>query len=1106
MDQEYEERERVLSFLRGGNEWFHPYPSVTDFKQDLGEEALAHVELEDGWVLYEELLGQHKVIALLKHIAWTNENFHSLIQFWGVVKVEGRHHYLSSSHYSFLVSGLNKGLCRYRKLCSNHEYVVVDTNEERHDKQLGGVGRVYWNKLPESTPDLRLYSTHEFPMRDEAARCGFKPYMALPLFDSHTYQCYGVLEIFQSYFSYYSMGRLLSRLDQALQIAGLRSNHNSIAFRKEMQQPESEIIEVLELAVATIPRLYLAQVWIPCNKQCVNITTNLCCMEMISFIDSQSKIFNSWGNIDADMQAYLQACQLHKLQVDLHNCHSNLCGLTKNPLAHYAQRARISHCIAISHQSNSNHLCVIQFFLRPNYIKNDHSVHLLLGLLKINLKSVIFLSGKQLVEDYLRRDAIECESIDSFSLMNSYKQNFLDLNMATYLKMVDSCCLKACPAGRDKGWVFRLPAKQSVCENHAKSKSSLIKGKMEGLMKKIALKSWKHNKWIVQFWAPKMVKNRCYLETSDQPYAVGCLAKGIAAFRKQCTVNYYFVDDQAKQDGLGPPGRVFRFEHPEISPDLFYYTREEFPLRNFAMLCCNRGYLVLPVFDEDEDTGNQKLVGVLEFVGFYYSDLRSIGKQLQAAKLGSTHIDFQPRFLANEPVNIVNCGKKALKEIRNALKLIIGDIPQLHKANVWIPTRECISTTNTNRSCMELAFPTIYDMKFMPTKSVPWINIHARKGMVGMVLASENKSCFCPNLSEFSIVDQPLSHYDMSIRRDVCFAICLQSSHTGYLLYVLEFFLYQGPATYKYIQSFLSLLLPIIKHELRSFKLACGKQLGEELVVEVIEFSDANKLDSSELEPACVYPVIFKSVQYNQKEYHHGEEQQQRRQKEYHHIEEEEEEEERAEDCIVEQQNKYLQYTVEQHAEECIIAASDSNTREREKRKNSLSLSIEVLEPHFGKKLKDVAKELGVGRSTVKRACREHGIRRWPNRKEHKKNPSLFEEESYGDSEQDMLPSTDNVHPLENVTQINTGSADKVIVKVKYNEDLIKFELSLPLLGLAKLTEEVATSLNLEMGSFKLKYMDEDGDEILLTRDADLQLCPKARTTTGKTLIQLLVR
>ncbi|XP_042059460.1 uncharacterized protein LOC121803955 [Salvia splendens] len=51
MDEVYEERERVLSIIRGGEE---SYSSITDFKQNLGEEVLAHEKLEKGWVLYEK--------------------------------------------------------------------------------------------------------------------------------------------------------------------------------------------------------------------------------------------------------------------------------------------------------------------------------------------------------------------------------------------------------------------------------------------------------------------------------------------------------------------------------------------------------------------------------------------------------------------------------------------------------------------------------------------------------------------------------------------------------------------------------------------------------------------------------------------------------------------------------------------------------------------------------------------------------------------------------------------------------------------------------------------------------------------------------------------
>ncbi|XP_042012731.1 protein NLP7-like isoform X2 [Salvia splendens] len=921
------------------------YSSITDFKQNLGEEPLIHEEFAGGWVLYEnekekekeKLSSQLKIISLLRIITSSSYGMvahsHCLMQFW---TVEGSHHYLSCSHHPFYVGSLHKGLCRLRKLCIDQQYVAGGGDDEQ---QLGGVGRVYRNMLPESTQDLSLYSTHEFPMRDEAARCGFRAYIALPLFDStHPNQFYGVLEIFLGCNYVHMMRHLLSLLGGELQSAGLRSNHKP-TIANIMRRPGSDISEVLELAMETIPRIYLALVWIPCNKQCSNISTNLRCMEMVSFIDSQTKILNSGIDIDADMRVYLLACEYHNLQIDLRRCHSTLRGLTisENSMAHYAQRARMSHCIAVSHQSNDNNLdYVIQFFLRPKYTRDDHSLRLLLRLLKINLKSVsvMFVSGKSLLEEYERPDATECESIDSFSLIKSNKQNLLELDMTTYLKTVDSCCLKPSSAGTDKGWVFCLPAEQSVCEEHVESNSSLVKEKMEGLMGKIAKKSWKHNNWIVQFWAPKMENDRCCLKTSDQPYAVGCLAEGVASFRKHCMENYYFVDDKAKQDELGPPGRVFRFKHPEISPDLFYYTREEFPKRNFAMVCGNRGYLALPVFG-NKVKGCYKIVGVLEFLGFCHSDLPLIEKLMKATRLRS-HINYCRGFLANEPVSIFNGAGKALREIRNVLKLT-NVIPQLYMANVWVPTGDCGSTPNSNRSCMELKLSTRYLLESMANHR---IHVQARKGMIGMVLASENKSCFCPTLSEFSIVDNPMSHYDMRDRRDVCFAICLQSSDTGNLVYVMEFFLYQGPATHMCVGSFLSLLLPILLHKLRSFKLACGKQLGEELVVEVIEFSDANKLDSSELEHACVYPVIFKSVQYNQKGCHLTEVQQPNA---YHHMEEEQ----HAEECNEE----------EQHAEERAVGNSHFSAPKREKRKKLKDVDAEVLKSHYGKKLKDVAKE-----------------------------------------------------------------------------------------------------------------------------------------------------
>lgn len=279
---------------------------------------------------------------------------------------------------------------------------------------------------------------------------------------------------------------------------------------------------------------------------------------------------------------------------------------------------------------------------------------------------------------------------------------------------------------------------------------------------------------------------------------------------------------------------------------------------------------------------------------------------------------------------VSSCIKQALAEVNEAFSVII-EIPHLHIAKLWVPYEKCAKSVNTR--CMALASSATDLCNDMPTATnqIRQIHVQHRKGILGMVLASENKSCFCRNLGEFSIADQPLAHYDRRESRDICFAICLQSSHTQDLLYVLEFFLYPGPGTYDYLRAFLNFLLPILKQDLKSFKIASGKRLGDdELIIEVIEFSEDNTFTVSESNIPNVLPFRFKRVEYGQKE-HRG--------------------------------NEDKQMESDSHAtqtEQCSEAASDIEKNPREKRRSSgVHLSLQILRPHFGKKLKDVAEELG---------------------------------------------------------------------------------------------------------------------------------------------------
>ncbi|GJS34383.1 NIN-like protein [Tanacetum coccineum] len=69
-----------------------------------------------------------------------------------------------------------------------------------------------------------------------------------------------------------------------------------------------------------------------------------------------------------------------------------------------------------------------------------------------------------------------------------------------------------------------------------------------------------------------------------------------------------------------------------------------------------------------------------------------------------------------------------------------------------------------------------------------------------------------------------------------------------------------------------------------------------------------------------------------------------------------------------------------------------------------------------------------------------------------------------------------------------TASAVKnLTIKATYKENMVKFPFTL-LDGLEKLKEMVATRYQLKLGSFKLKYVDEDDDMILIACDTDLML------------------
>ncbi|KAI8546173.1 hypothetical protein RHMOL_Rhmol07G0097200 [Rhododendron molle] len=81
---------------------------------------------------------------------------------------------------------------------------------------------------------------------------------------------------------------------------------------------------------------------------------------------------------------------------------------------------------------------------------------------------------------------------------------------------------------------------------------------------------------------------------------------------------------------------------------------------------------------------------------------------------------------------------------------------------------------------------------------------------------------------------------------------------------------------------------------------------------------------------------------------------------------------------------------------------------------------------------------------------------------------------------------------------------ETVTIKATYNDDIIRFRLSLDS-GIAKLKEEVSKRLKVDLGTFDIRYLDDDNELVLITCDTDLVECVDVSKLSGSKIIRLSV-
>lgn len=423
--------------------------------------------------------------------------------------------------------------------------------------------------------------------------------------------------------------------------------------------------------------------------------------------------------------------------------------------------------------------------------------------------------------------------------------------------------------------------------------------------------------------------------------------------------------------------------------------------------------------------------------------------------------------------------------------------PQLHVASVWVPCSEC-NHIDIKMSCFELVRFSDIDL-LEPSdrrihdfiKACRFLRLQPREGVIGRILDSENMLSFCQNFCDFSIIEQPLVHYAQLARLDIYFVICLQSSHTGNSIYILEFFLSHG-----HPWSLCS-LMSIMKQKLKSFKVASGQQLGRELISEAIELCKGEEFTYLQSGYLDSLPLKSKTTQYDNK----MEPQELFKFDSLGSSGKNENEEQSLSDVTF----------VEDETSKSKISRFDISDGDRklhvvkrqdvEKESGGMRIYSDMnflLKLSFLTLVYFINMEQIICIAVFRKMKRERRKPDWERRPSYVPDKTFFCETK-----------TENKSLLEFDTQVGKAcqESDVVMIKAKFKDDIIKFELFVSS-GLEIVQEEVAMRLKLKIGTFELGYLDEEHDNkwCSLACDDDLHQHVKNLKTLGKTTVLLFAR